>query len=135
MSAISKQNCVLCHIMRKSHTFKIRCYAEHMVELNEYLDIFTGSDIDNKICEGEPNEILMNNTPNGWDNQDFMQGFDSETATYNKSINVFECMDISDYICEGIGKPFTEKLNRLDTNNYCSRRTTRVRYALYKSNP
>ena len=68
-----------------------------MVELNEYLDIFTGSDIDNKICEGEPNEILMNNTPNGWDNQDFMQGFDSETATYNKSINVFECMDISYY--------------------------------------
>ena len=63
-----------------------------MIEFNEYLAIFTGSDIDDKICEEKLNEIILHNTPNKWDRQDFMQGFDFETMTFNKSINMFEYM-------------------------------------------
>ena len=86
--------------------------------------------MENEICEAELNDILKNNTPNGWDKQYFMEGFDFETATFNNSINMFECMEISEYICEGVFKPFTEKLTRLDASNYCCRRTTIGRYAL-----
>ena len=64
-----------------------------------------------------------------------MQGFDSETETFNNSINMFECMEISDYICEGIVKTFTEKLTGLDANNYCYRKIARGRYSLSESNP
>ena len=63
-----------------------------------------------------------------------MQGFESETAIFIKSINMFECMEISEYICEGIVKSSTETLTTLDGNNYCCRRTIRGRYALLKSN-
>ena len=90
--------------------------------------------MENKSFEAEINEILLHNTTNGWDKQYFMEGFDFETATFNMSINMFECMEISEYICEGIFKPFTEKLTRLNANSYCFRRTTRGRYALLKSN-
>ena len=51
-----------------------------------------------------------------------MEGFEFETATFNNSIYMFECMEISEYICEGIVKPFTEKLTGLDANNYCCRK-------------
>ena len=87
------------------------------------------------IYEDELNEILLHNTPNGWDEQDFMQGFDFETETFNKSINMFECMEILEYICEGIVKLSTKTLTTLYANNYCCRRTMRGRYALSKSNP
>ena len=100
-----------------------------MVKLNEYLTIFTGSDMDNKSFESELNEILLHNTPNGWDKKDFIQGFDSETAAFNKSINMFECMEILEYIWGGIVKPYNKKLTRLDGNNYFFIRTTRGIYA------
>ena len=53
--------------------------------------------MENEICEAELNDILKNNTPNGWDKQYFMEGFDFEKATFNKSINMFECMEIQNY--------------------------------------
>ena len=48
INARSKNNHAMCNRMRKSHTFKIRCYGANMVELNEYLDIFTCSDTEQK---------------------------------------------------------------------------------------
>ena len=88
--------------------------------------------MDNKIYEAEIKDIPLNNTPNGWDKQDFMGFFDFETAAFNKPINMFERMEVLDYICEGIGKPSTEKLTRLDANNYCFKRTMNGRYAFKK---
>ena len=38
-------------------------------------------------------------------------------------------------LCEGIVEKFTEKLTRLDANNYCCRRKTRGRYAFVKKQP
>ena len=50
--------------------------------------------MDNKICQEKLNEIILHNTPNVWDKQGFMQGFDFETINFNKSINMFEYMNI-----------------------------------------
>ena len=65
-----------------------------MIEFIHYMTIFTGSDMDNKICQEKLNDIILHNMPNGWDKPDFMQGFDFETMNFNKSINMFEYMNI-----------------------------------------
>ena len=48
---LSKQKCVMHRRIRKPCTLKLRCYADRMVELNEYLTAFTGSKTSEKISE------------------------------------------------------------------------------------
>ena len=43
-----------------------------------------------------------------------MQGFDCEYITLEKSISMFERMDIAKSICEGVVKPSFKKTNRVD---------------------
>ena len=42
---------------------------------------------------------------NGWINQEYVQGFDCETITFKKDINIFEHMEIVDTIYKGVVEP------------------------------
>ena len=47
--------------------------------------------------------------PNGWRNQTYVQGFDYEPINFKTSINMFEHMEISETIYEGVLEPFLFK--------------------------
>ena len=38
-----------------------------------------------------------------------MKGFDCVSITLKKSVNMFECMEISEYIYEGVVEPYYKK--------------------------
>ena len=67
--------------MKKPRESKVRFYAAHMIELNEYLAAFPGENSGDKICETELNEIILNSMPTGWSKQAYVQGFYFEYIT------------------------------------------------------
>ena len=89
ISALSKKNHALRHGMRNPIKLKIRRYAAHLIELNEYLNIFPGSNMNNKIGGTELNEILLHNVSHGWGDQDFRWGFDFKYVPLKKATNMF----------------------------------------------
>ena len=81
-----------------------------LIDLNEYLHSFPGSAQTHKIGMTELNEILLNIMPNSWSKQAYVQVFDWKSITSTKYVNVFECMDKAEYICEGVVEPSYKKL-------------------------
>ena len=75
VNVLSKQKRTICRGMRKPHKLKMRLYAAFLIDINTYLDVFTGVKANAEICETELNEILFNSMPNSWRNQAYMQGF------------------------------------------------------------
>ena len=71
-----------------------------LVDLNEYLAVFPGAKISDKMFMTELNEILLNSIPNSWNNQAYVKEFDCESITFKASVNMFERMEISEYIYE-----------------------------------
>ena len=57
-----------------------------------------------KMGGTELNEILLNSIPNSWSKQAYVQGFNCETISFKKSVNLFERMEISESIYEGVLK-------------------------------
>ena len=53
----------------------------------------------------ELNEILLNSMPTRWSKQVFVQGFYCESITLKKAVNIFERMEISESIYEGVVEP------------------------------
>ena len=49
---------------------------------------------------------------NDWGKKYLIQGLDFEAVPFKKSINMFERMDIVEYIYEGVTEPNTKELNR-----------------------
>ena len=43
--------------------------------------------------------------PISWSRQAYVQGFDCKSITFNKSVNMFERMEITESIYEGIVEP------------------------------
>ena len=43
--------------------------------------------------------------PNSWIKQAYVQGFNCEYITFNKEVNMFERMQIAEYIYEGVVEP------------------------------
>ena len=68
---------------------KVRRYTDCMIDLNENLYVFPRAKARDKTCEVELNAISLNITPNIWNRQAYVQGFDCETIT-KKLINMFE---------------------------------------------
>ena len=66
---------------------------------------------------------------NDWSKQDFIQGLYFEVVPYNKSINMFERMDIVGYIYEVVVEISKNKFTRSDANCYGIRRTVKLKYA------
>ena len=44
--------------------------------------------------------------PNIWYIQAYVQGFYCESITFKKAVNMFECIELSEYIYEGVVEPF-----------------------------
>ena len=42
---------------------------------------------------------------NMWIKLAYVQGFDCKSITFKKSVNLFERMEIAEYICEGVVEP------------------------------
>ena len=53
---------------------------------------------------------------NSWSRQAYVKGFDSESTTFNKSVNMFERMEIAESIYEGVVKPSYKKPTRAYAN-------------------
>ena len=68
--------------MIKPQKIKLRCYADHMVDLNEYLSALTGTKANEKIGETELNKIFFINMNDGWINKACVQGFACEKITF-----------------------------------------------------
>ena len=84
--------------MEKPRALTVRRYAERLIDINEYLDSFLGETLNDDIRETELNEIFLNSMPNGWYKQAYVQGFDCESITFKKVLNMFERMEISESI-------------------------------------
>ena len=56
--------------------------------------------------EAKFNELLLHSIPKSWGKKDFLQGFYFEAVTFKKEINMFERLDIVEYIYEGVAEPF-----------------------------
>ena len=92
--------------MKKPLALTVRRYAERLIDLNEYLASFPGATLNDKIYVTELNEILLNSMPDSWYRQAYVKCFYCESITFKKYVNVFERMEIVDYIYEGVVEPF-----------------------------
>ena len=70
-------------------------YTDHLIDLNKYLAMLPGSNINVKICMTELNRILLNSMHNKCKNQEHVQGFRCESITFKIAVNMFEVMEIS----------------------------------------
>ena len=48
--------------------------------------------------------------PNSWYKHAYVKGFDCESITFKKAINMFECTEIAESIYEGIVEPSYKNL-------------------------
>ena len=53
---------------------------------------------------------------NIWSRQANVQGFDCETITFKNAVNMFERMEISESIYEGVVEPYLKNLTRTYSN-------------------
>ena len=60
-----------------------------MINLNEYLDSFPGEKLSDKIGVTELNGIFLNSMPNSWSKQAYLRGYDCESITVKKDVNMF----------------------------------------------
>ena len=77
------------HRMRNPQGLKVRSYADHLVDINEYLAVFPRANISDKICVTKLNEFLLNNMTNSWSKQAYVQGFECEYINLKSSVNMF----------------------------------------------
>ena len=75
--------------MRKPRGLKISHYAYRLIDLNKYLALFPGGKLSERIGVVGINKILLNSMPNSWSKQSYVQVFDYDSITFNKSINMF----------------------------------------------
>ena len=63
-----------------------------------------------KIGATKLNEILLNSMLNSWSKQACVQAFDCESITFKRVVNMFERMEISESINEGVVEPSYKNL-------------------------
>ena len=83
---------------------KVRYYDVCLIGLNEYLAAFPGAKESDKVGKTELNEIVLNGMPNGLRSKSYVQGFDCKFIT-KQSVNMFEHMEVTEFIYEGFVKP------------------------------
>ena len=92
VNSLSKKKRVMRRCMKNPHRLKVRRYAAGLIYLNEYLISFPGATMADKKVVTELNDILLNRMPNSWSKQAYVQGFDCETISFKKFVNMFERM-------------------------------------------
>ena len=83
---------------KKLCSLTVRHYEARLIDLNGYLEPFTGATLTAKISVTELNEILINSMPNSWSKQACVQGFDYEYITFKKTVNLSESKEIAESI-------------------------------------
>ena len=78
----SKKKRVVCFGMSNPHELISSFYAARMIKLNEYLAVFPGSDMNQKIVLTELIDILLHNMPNDWVKWYLLQGFYFESLSF-----------------------------------------------------
>ena len=73
-----------------------------------------------KIIETELNSFLFHSRPNGLIRQAHVQGLDFESVTFQQYFNMFEHMEISESIYEGIVETSYLKKVIIEESNYAS---------------
>ena len=64
--------------MRKLHGIKVRRYDDHMIDIDEYLDVLPGAKKTEKSCVTKLYKSLLNRMPNSCSKQAYMQVFGCE---------------------------------------------------------
>ena len=111
--------------MKKTCSLILRHYAARLINLNKYLESFLGVNLTDKVGLTEVNKIILNNMPNSWSKQAYVQGFDCESITFKKAVNMFESMKISESIYEVVLEPSYKKHTQSDSNHACHSRQKR----------
>ena len=120
---------------KKSRALTIRRYAARIIDLNEYLASFTGATLNYRIGVTDLNEILHNSIPGSCSKQVYVQGFECESITFKKSVNMFEHMEISESIYEGVVEPYYKRNTRTDANRAGNSRQKRREAASSRTRP
>ena len=102
--------------IKKPRTITVRRYAARLIDLNEYLESFPGANLNDNIGITELKKIFLNSMPNSWSRQAYVQGFDCWSTTFKKAVNMFDRMEISESIYEGVVEPSYKKPTRADYN-------------------
>ena len=84
--------------MKKTGRLTAGSYAARLVDINEYLASFPGETLTDNIGITKLNEILLNSMPNSWYKQTYVQDFDCGYITFKRDVNMFERMEIVEYI-------------------------------------
>ena len=90
---------------KKPRSLTLRFYAALLIDLNEYLASFPGATLTYKISVTELKEILPTSMPTSWSKQYYTQGFDCESITFKKAVNIFERIGIDESIYKGVVEP------------------------------
>ena len=102
--------------MIKTLSLNVRRYAARLIDLNEYLESFPEVTINDKIGITEINKKLLNSIPNSWYKKSHVQGFDCESISFKKAVKMFERMEISEIIYEGVVTTSYKKTTRAESN-------------------
>ena len=102
--------------MKNQRRLKVRKNAARLIYLNEYLASFPGATMYYNMGVTELNEILLKSMSKSCSKQAYIQGFDCETISFKKDVNIFEHMEITESICEGMVTPSYKKTTRAESN-------------------
>ena len=93
---------VRCATEWKTAQPKSKTLCRALIDMNEYLAFFPGATLANNIDVTELNDITLNRIPNSQSKQPYVQGFDCESIQFKKAVNIFERMEITESIYQGV---------------------------------
>ena len=64
-----------------------------------------GETFADKFYVTELNQIILNRMSNSWSKQAYSRGLYCEYISFKKTVNIFERMEIAEYIYEGLVEP------------------------------
>ena len=105
INLISKKNLSIRRSTNKPQSMTFKRFAARLVEMNNFLPLFIGSDDLKKMKIKELNEILLHTVTNAWEKQSCLQGWDFELKTYRETCAMFERMEVSEQVYEE-GTPY-----------------------------
>ena len=73
---------------------------------HEHLDVLSGEKASEIVCVTEPNEILLNITPNSQIKQAYFQVFDYESINFIAAVNIFERIETEESMYKDVVEPY-----------------------------
>ena len=73
--SLLKQKREMCCGTRNLHGLKVRQYTDRLIDLNKYLNLLPMAALSDKVGVTELNNFFLNNMPNSWIKQAYVQVF------------------------------------------------------------